>query len=191
MSKKKSKRARARRASASGPPSRRISKTGFLTGYSIEDKLLLSPDRTSGRSGIMRARDNDARDVLIKYWPRIKESDDSDLEEIWRSEIRQLQRRAAVPRADDLFVHMRASGKDNTAFYLVLDPGTGTPLDQLQRADRKPDPLAEARQARVRPILWANGRRLGFRLIRNWRAGPRERASGLETGRGHTPTGHA
>ena len=74
------------------------------------------PDREHGRAGILRARDRSSRDVLIKFWPRAKGVDDSDLEDIWRSEIRQLQRLAAVPRADDLFVHMVTSGKDREGF---------------------------------------------------------------------------
>lgn len=161
---KRSARARKKQRSKPLSPSRRIPKTGFLTGYSVEDKLLVSADRASGRAGIMRARDPDAKDVLIKYWPRVKGADDSDLEEIWRSEIRQLQRLAAVPRADDLFVHMITSGKDKDAFYLVLDPAAGTPLDLFHRPDRKPDLLAQARQPRTRRILWANARRLAEAL---------------------------
>jgi hypothetical protein len=56
------------------------------------------------------AGDPQANDVLVKFWPRAKGVDDRDLEDIWRSEIRQLQRLAAVPGADDLFVHMVPRG---------------------------------------------------------------------------------
>jgi hypothetical protein len=111
--------------------SRRVARKGFLADYSVEDTYLLKPDRGHGRAGILRARDPSSLDVLIKFWPRAKGVDDSDLEDIWRSEIRQLQRLAAVPRADDLFVHMVTSGKDNEGFYLVLDPGQGSPLEKF------------------------------------------------------------
>ena len=144
--------------------SRRIAKTGLLADYSVEDTYLLKPDREHGRAGILRARNRSSLDVLIKFWPRIKGADDSDLEDIWRSEIRQLQRLAAVPRADDLFVHMVTSGKDREGFYLVLDPGQGSPLTNFQSASKKPELLAQARQPRARRILWANARRLAEAL---------------------------
>ena len=97
---------------------------------------------------------------MIKVWPRAKGVDDTDLEDVWRSEIRQLQRLAAVPRADDLFIHMTASGKDAEAFYLALDPGQGSPLETFLQSKRKPDALALARQPHYRRLLWANARRL-------------------------------
>ena len=107
--------------------SRRVAQKGFLAKLlpSVEGTYLLKPDRILGRAGVKRARDPQSRDVLIKYWPRAKGIDHTDLEEIWRSEIRQLQRLAAVPRADDLFVPMLSSGKDEEEnLYLVLDPGS-------------------------------------------------------------------
>lgn len=143
--------------------SRRAGK-GFLAAYSVDDTYLMRPDRAAGRAGIRSARDRDSRDVLIKVWPRTKGIDDSDLEDVWRSEIRQLQRLAAVPRADDLFVHMTASGKDTEGFYLTLDPGQGSPLETFLQSRRKPEVLAQARQPRYRRLLWANARRLAEAL---------------------------
>jgi AAA domain len=144
--------------------SRRVAKKGFLAEYSVEDTYLLRPDRARGRAGILRARDPQSHDVLIKFWPRVKGVDDQDLEDIWRSEIRQLQRLAAVPGADDLFVHMISNGKDTEGFYLVLDPGQGSPLEVFLRSSRKPELLAQARQPRSRRVLWANARRLAQAL---------------------------
>jgi hypothetical protein len=144
--------------------SRRVAKKGFLAKYSVEDTYLLKPDRALGRAGIMHGRDPQSRDVLIKYWPRTKGINHTDLEEIWRSEIRQLQRLAAVPRADDLFVPMLSSGKDDDGFYLVLDPGQGSSLDPYLRSSKKPDLLAQARQPRARQVLWSNARRLAEAL---------------------------
>jgi AAA domain len=143
--------------------SRRAAK-GFLANYKVDDTYLLRPERAHGRAGILFASDPDSRDVLVKFWPRTKGVDDSDLEDIWRSEIRQLQRLAAVPRADDLFVHMVSSGKDAEGFYLVLDPGQGSPLEIFQRAARRPELLAQARQPRFRRVLWGNARRLAEAL---------------------------
>src|SRR5436305_13753828 len=124
--------------------SRRAKKTGFLAEYREDDTYLLRPDRALGRAGIVRARDPQGRDVLVKLWPRAKGVDDSDLEDIWRSEIRQLQRLAAVPRSDELFVPMVASGKDPDGFYLLLDPRQGSPLEVFLRAHRKSELLAQA-----------------------------------------------
>ncbi|MCP4563850.1 MAG: hypothetical protein GY873_31190 [Bosea sp.] len=134
----------------------RKSKSGYLADYALDDKYLLKPDRKQGRAGIDAARTRDSREVLIKTWPRAKGVDDQDLEMIWRSEIRQLQRLSAVPRADELLVPMVGSGKDNAGFYLVLDPGQGSPLDVFLNASRKPPLLAQARQPRIRRLLWAN-----------------------------------
>ncbi len=143
--------------------SRRAGK-GFLAEYSVDETYLLQPGRAAGRAGIRPGRDRNSRDVLIKVWPRAKGVDDSDLEDVWRSEIRQLQRLAAVPRADDLFIHMTASGKDAEGFYLALDPGQGSPLETFLQSRRKPDALALARQPRYRRLLWANARRLAEAL---------------------------
>jgi hypothetical protein len=71
---------------------------------------------------------------------------------------------AAVPGADDLFVHMMTNAKDTEGFYLVLDPGQGSPLEVFLRATKKPELLAQARQPRSRRLLWANARRLAEAL---------------------------
>lgn len=139
---------------------RRKSKGGFLSEYTLDDRYLLKPDRKQGRAGLDTARTHNGLDVLIKSWPRTKGAEDQDLEMIWRSEIRQLQRLSAIPRADDLFVPMITSGRDRDGFYLVLDPGHGSPLEVLLSATRKPALLAQARQPRVRRQIWANILRL-------------------------------
>ena len=139
---------------------RRVKKQGFLTDYTVEERYLLRPDRARGKPAILRAIDPEGRDALVKFWPRPKGVDDLDLEDIWRSEIRQLHRLAAMPKADDLFVQMINGGKDPEGFYLVFDPGQGSPLEIFQKADKKPALLAQPRLPRNRRILWANLRRL-------------------------------
>lgn len=139
---------------------RRKSKSGFLSDYTLDDRYLLKPDQKQGRAGIDTARTREGLEVLIKSWPRAKGADDQDLEMIWRSEIRQLQRLSAIPQADELFVRMITSDKDKDGFYLVLDPGRGSPLEVLLNANRKPALLTQARQPRVRRQLWANILRL-------------------------------
>jgi hypothetical protein len=46
----------------------------------------------------------------------------------------------------------------------VLDPGQGSPLENLQGLSRKPELLTQARLPRARRILWANARRLAEAL---------------------------
>ena len=75
---------------------RRKSSKSFLDDYRTDIDPLVIPDRARGRPGLLPARDPDGRSVLVKFWPRDDDSDGDDLEQIWRSEIRQLQRLAAV-----------------------------------------------------------------------------------------------
>jgi serine/threonine protein kinase len=131
----------------------------FLAEYKSDDAYLVGPDQTHGRPGLLPARDPMGRDVLVKVWPRIEGANQDDLEQIWRSEIRQLQRLAAVPRAEELFVPLVASGEDAEGFYLVLDPGQGSPLEIFRRTKNPPPSLAQPRLPRNRRRLWANALR--------------------------------
>jgi len=138
---------------------KRKSTSLFLTNYKIDADPLLSPDAGRGRPGLLPARDPEGRSVLVKFWPRDENVGGDDLEQIWRSEIRQLQRLAAVPRAEELFVPMVASGEDKEGFYLVLDPGQASPLQVFRRAKVQPPVLAQPRLPRNRRRLWANAKR--------------------------------
>src|SRR5580700_4083183 len=100
----------------------------FLAHYDLNNDYLVKPDSPHGKPGLLSGNNPEDRPVLVKMWPRPKSSSAADLEQIWRSEIRQLQRLAAVPKADELFVPLLASGEDEEGFYLVLDPGQGSPL---------------------------------------------------------------
>ncbi|WP_128089423.1 AAA domain-containing protein [Bradyrhizobium viridifuturi] len=138
---------------------RRSSSKSFLGAYRIERDPLLGPKPTLGRPGLQPAIDPDGRNVLVKFWDRAGKGRDADLEQIWRSEIRQLQRLAAVPRAEELFVPMVASGEDDQGFYLVLDPGQTGPLEVYRRAASKPSVMTQYRLPRNRRRLWANAKR--------------------------------
>jgi hypothetical protein len=82
--------------------SRRSSKkAGFLSSFTEDGNYLVRPDKKNGRPGIFRARDSEGRDVLVKFWPSEHPDSDTDLLEIWRSEIRQLQRLSALPGGED------------------------------------------------------------------------------------------
>lgn len=145
-------------------PNRKPSKQKFLSDYTTAENYLLKPDKATGRPGLLTGQDQHGRDVLIKYWPRVSAGNDSDLLHIWRSEIRQLQRLAAIPRADDLFVPMLASGEDDEGFYLVLDPGQGTPLECFRMAGNPRTMLAQPRLPQNRRLIWSNALRLARAL---------------------------
>ncbi|MCP3477947.1 AAA domain-containing protein (plasmid) [Bradyrhizobium sp. CCGUVB1N3] len=139
-------------------PKRKASKS-FLSDYRIDSDSLLNPKPEVGRPGLQPALDPDGRSVLVKFWDRADQGRDNDLEQIWRSEIRQLQRLAAVPRAEELFVPMVASGEDDEGFYLVLDPGQASPLETFRRAATQPPIMTQYRLPRNRRRLWANAKR--------------------------------
>jgi hypothetical protein len=135
-------------------------KAGFLSGFSDQANYLVRPDKKDGRPGIFGARDPEGRDVLIKFWPSDHPETDTDLLEIWRSEIRQLQRLAALPTGEDLLVPMVDSGKDGEGFYLILDPGRGGPLESFLQSKNRHPVLSQPRSARNRRRNWMNARRL-------------------------------
>jgi hypothetical protein len=60
--------------------------------------MLVAGDVSAGRE-VSRARAPDGSEV-VKFWARV--GADLDIEEIWRSETRQLQRLAAIPRQHDV-----------------------------------------------------------------------------------------
>ncbi|RUU48269.1 hypothetical protein EOD08_03190, partial [Mesorhizobium sp. M6A.T.Ca.TU.002.02.2.1] len=135
------------------------STTDFLSGFSLKKDILVRPNKKSGQPGLREGTDSVGRRIFLKYWPRERGIDDQDLEDIWRGEIRQLHRLAALPHADDLIVRMIANGKDDTGFYLVLDAGELLPFQALK--DRGASiVLQNIRQPHTRLLLWTNFRRL-------------------------------
>jgi hypothetical protein len=137
-------------------PSRAEKATSFLKGYKPAPNDLVGGDPARGRPSLFRARNPEGLSVLVKAWNREGAASDADMKDIWRSEIRQLQRLAAVPKADDLFVPMITAGSDRDGFYIVLDPGRGDPLETFRNATSKPPVLAAPRLPRNRRLLWDN-----------------------------------
>ncbi len=137
----------------------RSKRKSFLEGYELDEHILVAGEIASGRPEVSRAVAPDRSDVLVKFWARDGGAN-PDIEDIWRSEIRQLQRLAAIPRADDLFVPMFSHGEDDTGFYIVIDPGQGSPLELFRRAKNQPDAIAQPRLPRNRRLIWANALRV-------------------------------
>lgn len=131
----------------------------FLEDYSPADTFLAKPNPAQGRPGLLTGQTSDGREVLIKMWSKPSGSGQDELLYIWRSEVRQLQRLAAIPGADELFVQMLASGEDAEGFYLVLDLGEGSPLDLHLRSPHKGSIAAQYRTPRARRVLWMNALR--------------------------------
>ena len=140
---------------------------GFLSRFTDEGAYLVRPDKKAGRPGIFRARDPEGNDVLAKFWPSDDPNSDVDLLEIWRSEIRQLQRLAALPSGDELLVPMTGSGRDSQGFYLILDVGRGSPLEAFFESKSRHPVLNQPRLPRNRVRNWLNARRLvnGLELL--------------------------
>lgn len=108
----------------------RRNKNGFLGAYRLDDAYTLKPDRNKGRPGIYMGFAEDGNPILAKVWPRAAGSNrqDLDLEEVWRHELRQLQRLAGYPRASESIAHLYDAGSDEHGFYLVLTAGQRRPL---------------------------------------------------------------
>lgn len=73
----------------------------------------------------------DGNPVLAKVWPRVPGSNNQDLEEIWRHELRQLQRLAGYPKASESIAHLYDAGSDERGFYLILAAGQRRPLQTI------------------------------------------------------------
>jgi AAA domain len=133
----------------------------FLDAFQeVDEQFLLAPDETTGRAGILSGHTVTGNPVLIKVWPRNRKGRDSDLEEIWRHELRQLHRLAGYPGAHDLIAQLVQSHADNQGFYLVLDPGQRRPLEIARRHGSAGHWLKQPRLAANRVQIWRNVKRI-------------------------------
>lgn len=142
-------------------------KRGFLESYRLDDAYLRRPDRQRGRVGLWEGTGLDGEAALIKEWPRKQRQDDSDLEEIWRHEIRQLHRMAGHPVAHDVIVRLRDAGFDDDGFYLVLDPGQRRPLEVIFERGVASHWLKQPKILPNRLRMWRNIKRLVVRDCRS------------------------
>jgi hypothetical protein len=137
---------------------------GFLADYKLSDTYLLKPDRAFGRSGLLSGFSPTGTPVLVKIWPRKKGSADTDLEEIWRHELRQLHRLAGFPGASENIAHLQQAGLDDNGFYLVLDPGQRSPLAVLLANSAAGHWIKQPRLPRNRSLIWRNLTRISHGL---------------------------
>lgn len=138
---------------------------GFLKNFRLERRHLLLPDRSKGIPGLRVGTDSNGRQVLVKVWPRDPSVDDADLRDLWRDEIRQLHRLAALPGVADHITTLTGTGEDSQGFYLVLDVAQRLPL-QVLLDDQSPTPpwIANPKSYGDRVVVWQNLKRLAIGL---------------------------
>ncbi len=98
--------------------------------------------------------------VVIKQWQRRSAVDDDVLREIWRDEIRQLNRLKGLPKASSYLATLRDSFEDDQAFSLVLDCGDRVPLAYRVQHAANRSWHASPRTLQSRQRLWQEVRRL-------------------------------
>lgn len=131
--------------------------------FELDEQFLAAPDSAALKSDLIRAHDR-RRDepVIVKYWTKDGSPIDSDLREMWRHEMRQLDRVRAYPGADEVIVESD-HGESADAFFLAM-PGDFGPLDHVRRHGGKNHWLNNLGGVRHRAILWRNIRRLAQAL---------------------------
>ncbi|MHC1664869.1 AAA domain-containing protein [Stenotrophomonas geniculata] len=132
---------------------------GFLRNFELGATQFVKADFASGRPGLREAL-FDGIPVLIKHWLRKPSVDDSDLQEIWRHELRQLQRLAGYPGAGDRIANLLSTSQDKDGFYLVLDLGQRRPLQVILDSLPPGSWLKNPRNPASRLRIWQNVRRL-------------------------------
>jgi hypothetical protein len=132
----------------------------FLDNYHLDDPYLLKPERRTGRPGLLTGFDPEGDPVIIKMWQRQSGAQDTDLEEIWHNEVRQLLRLGGYPGAAESIAPLHQAGHDEAGFYLVLKPGQRRPLATLLQHANAGHWLANQRSPSNRARLWRNLRRI-------------------------------
>ena len=135
---------------------RRRRKDGFLAAYTVDEDYLQKPDAASGRPGVVGGKDSEGNSVLIREWKRSTKAPDSDLEQIWRHELRQLHRLAGYPGSASCISHLHDAGFDSRGFYLVIAPGQRQPLEFLIQNVPSGHWLRQPRSTASRLRVWAN-----------------------------------
>lgn len=144
----------------------RRARGGYLDRYVQAETYLLKPDRKGGRPGLFEAYGENDAPYLIKIWPRSSGVDDSDLQQIWHNEMRQLHRLGGYPGAADTIAPLADAGFDAKGFYLVLDPGQRRPLQTIldHGSAASAGWLRNPRSPGARSRMWRNLRRVALGL---------------------------
>ncbi|MBN2990469.1 hypothetical protein JWR97_02385 [Pseudomonas cedrina subsp. fulgida] len=137
-------------------------KSSFLKSYVLNTGFIQKADKRKGIPKIKDGTDIDGNYVIIKIWERDKNSDDSDLREIWRNELRQLHRLSGYPGAAEYISELKETFEDELAFYIVISPGQKTFLATHLNKIKNTTPNDQDRI-----IFWANIKRaaLGINIL--------------------------
>jgi hypothetical protein len=132
-----------------------------LKNYNFNDQFWQKSDVKSGLPGIIGAAHVvTGVPVIVKEWPRRQGLDDSELEEIWRHEVRQLHRLVSYPGTRERLAVLLDSSEEKDAFYLVLSCENRVPLQTLIEGNRGQYWFRAPRTPRNRLRLWEEFRRL-------------------------------
>lgn len=131
--------------------------------FDLEEQFLAAPDTAALKSALIRALDR-RRDepVIVKYWTKTRSAIDSDLREMWRHEMRQVERVRAYPGADEVIVEGE-HGETADAFFFAM-PGDLGPLSHVRRYAGRNHWLYNLGGVCQRAMLWRNMRRLAEAL---------------------------
>lgn len=133
----------------------------FVDGRPVtEGRPLLEPvlceveDRTTGI------------ECILKLWHKTGTALDDDLRQLWRHEMRQVERVMASEGAREVIVDILEFIEDEDYFGVLLDH-VGVPLDALRARITRQHWLRNLSNVRARTLLWRNVRRLaaGIGLI--------------------------
>lgn len=126
-----------------------------LQHYEMQGATLRPHDLKAGLPAIRSAvHRKSGLPVIVKSWPRRETLDDHELEEIWRHEIRQLQRLVSYPGAADRLTILQDSAELDDAFYLMLANDHRLPLQRWLDNPRSTDWFKTPRTSRHRLRLW-------------------------------------
>lgn len=133
----------------------------FAARFRLDDRVLQKGDTRTGKPSVIGGSDRDSGErVVIKQWRRNPSVPDSDIQVIWREEMRQLYRVLGYPGARDRIVPLLDSGEEEEGFYLVLRPGQRLPLHNILLDTPGQHWLRQPKQERNRVLIWQNLRRI-------------------------------
>jgi hypothetical protein len=131
--------------------------------FDLEEQFLAKPDSAALTSALIRAHDRRQDEpVILKYWNKTGTPIDADLREMWRHEMRQVERVRAYPGAAEVIVDFE-QGETADAFFFAMPGDLGT-LDHIRRHAVSSHWLRNLGGVRHRALLWRNIRRLAQAL---------------------------